>query len=233
MLSDIMLTGKAISRAVRGHMLVDAALNTILVAKAYHIPLPTKETDEPKQDTASTDPENDDVETDHQKQGTVDVTSDITEAKYIYDKAMLSTLSVEDVFSAGVLDLGIIVDADCLFKQHISHICRKAYFSINVILRCFHTANIAALIISYKSSVRPILEYSYTVWNPYIPARHYLGMTDQVEKVQRYFTRRVYQRCQLDCNHSYLQRLTYLKIESLELRSIYQDLAMVHKSIVV
>ena len=30
-------------------------------------------------------------------------------------------------------DLGIIVDADCLFKQHISHICRKAYCSINVI----------------------------------------------------------------------------------------------------
>ena len=119
---------------------------------------------------------------------------------------MLSTLSVEDVCSAGVLvrikgklddlkqtmttrtamlctnipptynlngvqllnvkefrDLGIIVDADCLFKQHISHICRKAYFSINVIVRCFHTANIAALIISYKSSVRPMLEYSSTV----------------------------------------------------------------------
>ena len=98
-----MLTGKAISRAVRGHMLVDAALNTILVAKAYHIPLPTKETNEPKRDTASTDPENDDVETDQQKQRTVDVTSAITEAKDHYDRAMLSTLSVEDVCSAGVL----------------------------------------------------------------------------------------------------------------------------------
>ena len=39
-----MLTGKAISRAVRGHMSIDAALNTNLVAKAYHIPLPTNET---------------------------------------------------------------------------------------------------------------------------------------------------------------------------------------------
>ena len=126
-------------------------------------------------------------------------------------------------------ELGIIVDADCLFKQHISHICRKAYCSINVIFRCFHTANIAALIISYKSFVRPMLEYCSTVWNPYIPARHYLGMTDQVEKVQRYFTRRVYQRCQLDCKHSYLQRLAYLEIESLELRRIYLDLVMVHK----
>ena len=99
-----MLTGKAISSAVRGHMFVDAALNTILVAKAYHIPLPTKETYmSPKRDTASTDTENDDVETDQHKQGTVDVTSDITEAKDIYDTAMLSTLSEEDVCSAGVL----------------------------------------------------------------------------------------------------------------------------------
>ena len=97
------LTGKAISRAVRRHMLVDAALNTILVAKAYHIPLPTKETDEPKRDTASTDPGNDAVETEQQKQDTGDVTSDITEAKDLYDKAMLSTLYVEDVCSAGVL----------------------------------------------------------------------------------------------------------------------------------
>ncbi len=84
-------------------MLVDAALNTILVAKAYNIPLPIKETDQPKRDPSRTDPENDAVETDQQKQGTVDVTSDITEAKYLYDKAMVSTLSVEDVCSAGVL----------------------------------------------------------------------------------------------------------------------------------
>ena len=84
-----MSTGKAISRAVRGHMLVDAALNAILVAKAYHIPLPTKETDEPKRDTAGTDPENDYVETDQQKQGTVDVTANITEAKYLYDRAII------------------------------------------------------------------------------------------------------------------------------------------------
>ena len=36
-----MLSGKAISRAVRGHLLVDAALNTILVANAYNLPIHT------------------------------------------------------------------------------------------------------------------------------------------------------------------------------------------------
>ena len=63
-----------------------------------------KKTDEPKRDTASTDPENDDDETDQQKQGTVDATSDITEVKYLFDKAnVIYNLFVEDVCSAGFL----------------------------------------------------------------------------------------------------------------------------------
>ena len=125
-------------------------------------------------------------------------------------------------------DLGVIVDDKCLFKQHISSICCKAYGTINVIFRCFHTANIDALIKAYKSFVRPVLEYCSTVWNPYIPARHYLGMTDQLENVQRLFTRQVYYRCQLETNHGYIQILEYLKLENLELRRIYNDLIVVY-----
>ena len=126
-------------------------------------------------------------------------------------------------------DFGVFVDSHCIFKHHISHICRKAYTSINVIFRCFDTAHVLALIIAYKSFVRPILEYCSTIWNPYIPNIHYLGLTDQMERVQRYFTRRVYYRYKLDCSHDYLQRLKYLNLESLELRRIYNDLIMVYK----
>ena len=46
-------------------------------------------------------------------------------------------------------------------------------------------AHVPALIITYKSFVRPILEYCSTVWNPYISNRHYLGLTDHIERVQR------------------------------------------------
>ena len=95
-----MLTANAISIADRRHMLIDAALNTILVAKAYHIPLTTKETDEPRRDTASTDPETGDEEirSAGQQQVTVDVTSVITETKELYAKSMLLTFPAQQVF---------------------------------------------------------------------------------------------------------------------------------------
>ena len=38
-----MMSGKAISRAIRGHLIVDYALNTMLIAKAYVTQLPTLE----------------------------------------------------------------------------------------------------------------------------------------------------------------------------------------------
>ena len=118
------------------------------------------------------------------------------------------------------------MDDKCLFKQHISSICRKAYSTVNVIFRCFHTANIDALIKAYTSFVHPVLEYCLTVWNPYIPAKHYLGMTDQLKNVQRLFTRLVYYRYQLYINHGYIQRLEYLK-----LRRIYDDMVMIYNTL--
>ena len=48
-------------------------------------------------------------------------------------------------------------------------------------------------------------------------------MTDELEHIQRYFTRRLYYRCRLDCNHDYLERINHLQLESLELRRIYND----------
>ena len=58
---------------------------------------------------------------------------------------------------------------------------------------------------------------------------NYLGMTDELENIQRYFTRRLYYRCRLDCNHDYLERINHLQLESLELRRIYNDMTMVFK----
>ena len=42
-----MLSGKAVSRAIRGHFLVDGALNAMLASKTFNVPLPVKSTKEP------------------------------------------------------------------------------------------------------------------------------------------------------------------------------------------
>lgn len=35
-----MLTGKAVARAIRGHLLVDAALNALIAASTFDVPIP-------------------------------------------------------------------------------------------------------------------------------------------------------------------------------------------------
>ena len=41
-----MLSEKAVSRATRGHFLVDGALNAMLASKTFNVPLPLKSTKE-------------------------------------------------------------------------------------------------------------------------------------------------------------------------------------------
>ena len=80
-----MMTGKAVSRAVRGHLLVDAALNTILLADVYNVPAPRKDA---VQDRICGDETN---ETE-----TIDtVTTDLTDARELYMRTMSSSLSVD------------------------------------------------------------------------------------------------------------------------------------------
>ena len=44
-----MLSSKVISRTVHGHLLVDAAVNGILIAVLYKLPLPPDEKKEPSE----------------------------------------------------------------------------------------------------------------------------------------------------------------------------------------
>ena len=93
-----MMTGKAVSRAVRGHMLVDAALNTIILANEYNVPLPTKvSTGESIEESVNVDPN-----------GTNEIEQDspiteLTAAREVYDKAMGSTLPLEEVCTSEVI----------------------------------------------------------------------------------------------------------------------------------
>ena len=79
-----MLSGKAIARAVRGHFIVDAALNALLLHSGFNAPLPCQ-------------PIEADVEI-------ATKNHDVDEALTLYEKLMAGEISAEEVCSSKVLE---------------------------------------------------------------------------------------------------------------------------------
>lgn len=128
-----------------------------------------------------------------------------------------------------VRDLGIMISNDLKVKAHCIEISKKASRIVNMLFRIFETRNVSALLMAYKVYVRPIMEYCSPAWSP----SHY-GDIDMHENVQRYFTRRVFYRCNLNYV-SYPERLKLLGLEPLEERRLKNDLVMcyniIHKEV--
>ena len=99
-----MLTGKAVSRAARGHLRVDAALHTILVADTYNVPVPTKqEADDSEAIGGLQNPERSDDDDETHDLDTDTIMTDLTAAAELHDRAMSCTFSVKEVCSLEAL----------------------------------------------------------------------------------------------------------------------------------
>lgn len=102
-----MLSGKAVSRAVCGHLMVDAALNTILAADVYNVPVPNKETVELQgkimnaELEVTQDSDMTDEETDSETKEADCVRSDLEEASD--EQAVSSSLSLDERCTADIL----------------------------------------------------------------------------------------------------------------------------------
>jgi hypothetical protein len=124
-----------------------------------------------------------------------------------------------------VKDLGITITDDLEPEQHIILISKKAHRMCNLIMRTLKTHKLSIYAKAFVSLVRPSLEYATNVWSPI-----YSKDINILEKVQRSFTRRAFQRCNLP-KTTYLNRITLLKWQSLEDRRLYFDLVLVYKII--
>ena len=118
-----------------------------------------------------------------------------------------------------VCDLGVTIDFQLKFRNHISNIVSKANQCKSLILRSFLSRNPVNLIRAFKVYIRPLLEYASTTWSP-----SYITDILLLESVQRDFTKRV-----PGCFHlSYTERLASLKLPTLEHRRLIADLIMVY-----
>ena len=116
-------------------------------------------------------------------------------------------------------DLGISFDPNLKFKTHIYEV-KRAKQRAALIHRSFLSRNIYNLVRAFKIYVRPLVEYAPQVWSPY-----QILLINQVEGIQRIFTKRLPGLANL----SYTDRLSLLKLQSLEHRRLLFDLLMCFK----
>ena len=117
-------------------------------------------------------------------------------------------------------DLGIIVDPLLNFERHINETVNKANRLAGLLVRTITNKSPDIMIPLFKSLIRPLLEYGNVVWSPY-----YRKHIDAIEKVQRRFTKKIYNTNNLE----YQERLSLLKLPSLEFRRLRGDLIEVYK----
>lgn len=97
-------TGKAIARAVRAHLLVDAALNTLMLSKALTVPISGMQ-DTPNESAAAEDEDEDeDVASNTPSTADPRQNPDLQEARALYDELINKKKSAEEISAADVLD---------------------------------------------------------------------------------------------------------------------------------
>ena len=117
-------------------------------------------------------------------------------------------------------DLGVYIDSDLSFNEHVKITINKAKNMCYLIMRTFTYKSPSIMVPLYKSLIRPIIEYGNSVWAPYK-----CSVIDDIESIQRYFTKRI-----IGCSHlSYTERLKKLNLPSLSYRRLRGDMIEVFK----
>ena len=119
------------------------------------------------------------------------------------------------VHSTLVKDLGVNIQPNLQFDNHITDITKRANQRAFLILRSFISRNPQNLVRAFTCYVRPLVEYASPVWSP-----SKLYLINAIENVQRRFTKRIPGLKNL----TYAERLTNLNLMSLEHRRLIADL---------
>jgi len=85
-----------------------------------------------------------------------------------------------------IIDLGVLLDSNFSFIDHISQKINKVCSILGIIKRNFICLDERSFILLYKSMIRPNLEYANSVWSPYK-----LGDIKEIEKVHKRATKLV------------------------------------------
>ena len=131
---------------------------------------------------------------------------------------MMDNHELEHVFDEK--DLGVTIDFEMNFDEHISNKIRIANAIMGLIRRGFAFLDEKMFRKLYVTFVRPHLEYGQVIWSP-----HYMRQINMIENVQKRATRLVDGFQNLD----YPQRLTRLNLPTLSERRARGDMIEIWK----
>jgi ribonuclease P/MRP protein subunit RPP40 len=117
-------------------------------------------------------------------------------------------------------DIGVTVDSELKFEEHIEEKVKKANQMFAVIRRSFHYLSEKSFIPLYKALVRSHLDFASSVWAP-TSMKH----IEMIEGVQRRATKQLPGMKDL----SYAERLEKLKLPTLSYRRARGDMIEVYK----
>ena len=117
-------------------------------------------------------------------------------------------------------DLGVYVDSELRFDEHISTKVKKANQLVGLIRRSFDYLDGKTFVKLYTALVRPHLEYAQCVWSPHLKKYQHI-----IEKVQMRATKLVDNMGDLD----YSDRLKRLNLPTLAFRRMRGDVIELYK----
>ena len=138
--------------------------------------------------------------------------------KYFIDKVELGSRDMTK-------DLGVIIDNKLKFKTQVFTIKRKCYKFINMIFKIFHVRDVDFYCKLFNIYVLSVIFYA----SPIYFTGDVVNM-NELEKIQKYFTRRLFFRINgkaLRPNYNY--RLKLFGLQTLESSCVKSDLLMLYK----
>jgi ribonuclease P/MRP protein subunit RPP40 len=131
---------------------------------------------------------------------------------------LISGLAVP--LSTSFTDLGVHVTSPLSFNKHIELVVSKAFQRLGLVNKVFSNKSQKATLRLYKSFVRPILEFSSLIWNPYT-----IYLNNKIESVQR----RLCRMFPAIREKPYREQLSFLALYSLQARRLRYQLIVIFK----
>ena len=117
-------------------------------------------------------------------------------------------------------DLGVRVTCPLAFEKHVDAVVSKAFQRLGLVNKVFSNKSLKATLRLYKSFVRPILEFSSLIWNPYTNC-----LNNKIENVQR----RLCRMFPAIRQKNYKEQLSFLALYSLQARRLRYQLITIFK----